>query len=103
MNRELISKATRNEFREALVDFVTGPLNLEPTGAHLEKYLKAILEGLQRQVGGLFEVANTASDRHARRYNPAPHHARLAVNAAFTLCEFLLESYEYQKLRIEKR
>jgi len=75
---------------------ICAPLHLNPKGDSLENYLKAILEGLQRQIGGLFEVANRASDRHARRYNPAPHHARLAVNAAFTLCEFLLESFEYQ-------
>jgi hypothetical protein len=81
----------------SLYKLVAQPLNLEPKGDHLENYLKAILDGLQKQIGGLFEVANKASDRHARRYSPAPHHAKLAVNAAFTLCEFLLESYEYQQ------
>ena len=75
-------------------------MNRDPA---LEKYLKAILEGLQRQIAGLFEVANKASDRHARRFNPAPHHARLAVNAAFTLCEFLLESFEYQQKKEQRR
>jgi hypothetical protein len=82
---------------------ICAPLHLDPKGESLENYLKAILEGLQRQIGGLFEVANKASDRHARRYNPAPHHARLAVNAAFTLCEFLLESYEYQQKKGQRR
>ena len=82
---------------------VAGALHLEPKGDSLENYLKSVLEGLQRQVAGLFEVANKASDRHARRYNPAPHHAKLAVNAAFTLCEFLLESFEYQQKRNQKR
>jgi hypothetical protein len=79
------------------------PLHLDPKGESLESYLRAILEGLQRQIGGMFEVANKASDRHARRYNPAPHHARLAVNAAFTLCEFLLESFEYQQKKDQRR
>jgi hypothetical protein len=87
----------------ALYKVVTGPLKLEPKGDHLENYLKAILEGLQRQIGGLFEIANKASDRHARRYNPAPHHAKLAVNAAFTLCEFLLESHQYQQQRSQRK
>lgn len=82
---------------------VCTPLHLDPKGESLENYLKAILEGLQRQIGGLFEVANKASDRHARRYNPAPHHARLAANAAFTLCEFLLESFEYQQKKEQRR
>lgn len=31
--------------------------------------------------------------------NPAPHRAKLAVNATFSLCEFLLDSVEYQQLR----
>ena len=87
----------------SLYKLVAAPLNLEPKGDHLERYLKAILEGLQRQIGGLFEVANKASDRHARQYNPAPHHAKLAVNATFTLCEFLLDSYEYQQKRDDTR
>lgn len=69
----------------------------------MKNYLKAILDGLQKQVGGLFQLANKASDRHARRYNPAKHHAKLAVNAAFTLCEFLLESYEYQQALVAKK
>jgi len=87
----------------ALYRAVCAPLHLDPKGESLENYLKAILEGLQRQIGGLYEVANKASDRHARRYNPAPHHARLAVNAAFTLCEFLLESYEYQQKKEQRQ
>jgi len=83
----------------ALYKLLAEPLHLAPRNDSLESYLKAILEGLQRQIGGLFEIANKASDRHARRYNPAPHHARLAVNVAFTLCEFLLESHQYQQNR----
>ena len=106
--KELLRK-TKTPFNDsegdirALYRLVATPLNLDPKGDHLEKYLKAILDGLQRQLGGLFELANKASDRHARKYNPAEHHAKLAVNTAFTLCEFLLESYEYQKRRSEGR
>jgi hypothetical protein len=87
----------------ALYKLLAEPLHLAPKNDSLESYLKAILVGLQRQIGGLFELANKASDRHARKYNPASHHARLAVNVAFTLCEFLLESYEYQRKREERR
>ena len=106
--KQLLRK-TNTEFSESdgdirsLYKAVCVPLHLEPKGESLENYLKAILEGLQRQIGGLFEVANKASDRHARRYNPASHHARLAVNAAFTLCEFLLESFEYQQKKVQRR
>lgn len=102
---KLLLRKTSTAFNEnegdirALYKLLTDPLHLTPKSDSLESYLKAILEGLQRQIGGLFELANKASDRHARKYNPAPHHARLAVNVAFTLCEFLLESYEYQQKR----
>lgn len=87
----------------ALYKLLAEPLHLAPKNDSLESYLKAILAGLQQQIGGLFELSNKASDRHARKYNPAPHHARLAVNVAFTLCEFLLESHEYQQKREERR
>lgn len=83
----------------ALYKLCSAGLNLQPKGESLENYLKAILEGLQKQVAGLYEVANKGSDRHARRYNPARHHAKLAVNSAFALCEFLLDSHEYQLRR----
>ena len=85
-----------------LYQLVTGPLNLSPKGENLESFLKSILQGLKSQLMGLYELANKGSDRHARRYNPARHHAKLAVNTAFSLCEFLLESYEYQQQRSRK-
>ena len=73
------------------------PLGLNPAGESLESYLRAILQGLKNQISGFYELANKAGDRHTRRYHPAKHHSKLAVNAAFTLCEFLLGSYEYQR------
>jgi hypothetical protein len=87
----------------ALYKLAAVPLNLAPKNDSLETHLKTILGGLQQQIGGLYKVANRASDRHARRYNPAPHHAKLALNVAFTLCEFLLESHEYQQKREERK
>lgn len=72
------------------------PLSLNPAGEGIAAPLKPILDGLQKLVSGLFEASNKASDRHARRYNPAARHARLAVNAAFALCEFLVASQDYQ-------
>lgn len=102
--KELLHRLTiafnedEGDIRE-LYKLAADPLNLNPKGEHLENYLKAILQGLKQQVGGLYELSNKASDRHARRYNPARHHAKLATNAAFTLCEFLLDSFEYQEQR----
>lgn len=100
-----ILRQTGTEFKEsegdirALYGISCGPLNLDPKGEHLESYLKAILQGLKSVIAGLYELANKASDRHARRYNPARHHAKLAVNAALSVCEFLLDSFVYQQKR----
>jgi len=83
----------------ALYKLVREPLNLNPGGESIASPLKPILDGFQKLVAGLYEISNKASDRHARRYNPAAHHAKLAVNAAFALCEFLVESRDYQRGR----
>lgn len=95
-------KADEGDIRE-LYKLAVMPLNLNPAGESLESYLKSILQGLKSQVTGLYELSNKASDRHARRYNPARHHAKLAVNAAFTLCEFLLDSFEHQQQRKKRK
>ncbi|MBK8189185.1 MAG: abortive infection family protein [Vampirovibrionales bacterium] len=106
--KELL-KQTQTSYRRdegdirELYKLVSEPLNLNPKGENLESYLKNILQGLKSQISGLYELANKASDRHARRYNPARHHAKLAVNAAFCLCEFLLDSYNYQRERAERK
>lgn len=100
-----ILRRTGTEFKETegdirvLYNCACAPLNLDPKGDHLERHLRAILQGLKSMIAGLYEVANKASDRHARKYNPAPHHAKLAVNASLTLCEFLLDSFTYQGRR----
>jgi len=88
---------------QALYTLIVTPLNLNPGGETLESYLKSILVGLKQQITGLYTLANKASDRHARRFNPAKHHAKLAVNIAFCLCEFLLDSYNYQQQRAERK
>ena len=74
-------------------------LNLNPADDGIDRPLKPILEGLQKLVSGLYEISNKAGDRHARRYDPAAHHAKLVVNAAFAFCEFLMESREYQRAK----
>ena len=91
-------KTTNGDIR-SLYRLLRGPMRLDPSDNGINEPLKPILDGLQKLVGGLYEIANKASDRHARQYNPLRHHAKLAVNAAFVLCEFLVESYEYQKAR----
>jgi hypothetical protein len=104
-----VLRQTNSSFKEnegdirSLYNSVADTLNLNPKGEHLESHLKSILQGLKSLVVGLYEVANKASDRHARRYNPAPHHAKLAVNTALTLCEFLLDSLAYQQTMASRK
>jgi len=104
-----ILRQTNTPFKEnegdirTLYGSVADALNLNPKGENLESHLKTILQGLKSLVVGLYEVANKASDRHARRYNPASHHAKLAANTAFILCEFLLDSFAYQQARASRK
>lgn len=107
--KETYRTVTGTQFKDSEGDIrtlyaaVAERLNLSPKEQALETYLKAILQGSVSQIGGLYELANKASDRHARKYNPAPHHAKLAVNVAFTLCEFVLSSYHYQQQKQTKK
>ncbi|MXZ49823.1 MAG: abortive infection family protein [Rhodobacteraceae bacterium] len=78
-------------------------LNLDPSQKDLSDTLKQILTGLNSLVIGISGLSNIMADRHSRSYKPSHHHAKLSVNCAFIFCEFLLDSYEYQKnQRIDK-
>jgi len=70
-------------------------LNLNPN-AELPDSLKKILSGLISLVEGLSSIRNDMSDAHARRYKPHEHHARLAVNTAKTIIDFLFSTFNYQ-------
>ena len=70
-------------------------LNLDPANQPVEP-LKQLLNGLTSIVNGVSALRNNSGDAHARRFKPMHHHARLAVNAAKTLCDFLFDTFEYQ-------
>lgn len=55
-----------------------------------------MLSGLISVVDGIAEMRNKMSDSHARRQKPEKHHAKLAVNSAKTISEFLIESFNKQ-------
>lgn len=74
-------------------------LNLQPEREDLHESLRQMLTGLVSIVNGIAAARNAMSDAHARTYKPAPHHARLVVNSANTLADFLLASYEVQRDR----
>ncbi len=80
---------------------VQGLLNLGPEQKGLAESLKSVLGGLAAIVQGLATLRNRMSDAHPRQYLPRRHHAQLAVNSAKTLCQFLFDTFEYQRSRAE--
>ncbi len=97
-NANVEVSAQQGDIRD-LYKLLRSELGLDPSEKAMDPTLKPILEGLQRIVSGLYDLSNRASDRHARVYNPAKRHAKLAVNAAFSLCEFLLDVEDAQRER----
>jgi hypothetical protein len=71
-------------------------LRLDPARTDISDTLKQILSGLTSIVTGIATMRNKMGDAHAKTYRPRKHHAKLAVNAAKTLADFLFETYEHQ-------
>jgi hypothetical protein len=74
-------------------------LNIDVKETDMSETLKQMISGLQSIVTGIAGISNKMGDRHARKYNPQKHHALLAINTAYALCDFLLSSLEYQKAK----
>jgi hypothetical protein len=74
-------------------------LNLDPSRKDISDSLKQVLSGLTSVVNGLAAMRNKMSDSHAAVYRPARHHAKLAVNSAKTICDFMFETKIYQSRR----
>lgn len=72
-------------------------LNLDPDRKDINDSLRQLLRGLVSIIGGLAPLRNKMGDAHVRRYKPARHHAKLAVNAAKTVLDFVFDTFEYQK------
>ncbi len=77
-----------------LYPILSNELNLNPAGENIEGRLKPILQGLKSQAEGLYHLANKASDRHTPEHPPKRQDAKLAMNAAFTLCEYLSDTHK---------
>lgn len=63
---------------------------------HTEQVIKQILSGVSSIVGGLAALRNSMSDAHGkgkRSVRPAVRHAKLAVNAAYTVAGFLIDTH----------
>lgn len=74
-------------------------LNLDPGRKDVSDALKQVLSGLASIIHGLATMRNKMSDAHGTLYRPARHHAKLAVNSAKTLADFLFETMAYQKTK----
>lgn len=67
-------------------------MNLSPD-THSDETVRQILQGLNAIVAGVDTLSNQMGDRHRRRHKPEKRHAKLAVNAAKTTVDFLLDTY----------
>lgn len=71
-------------------------LNLDPSRQDISDSLKQVLAGLSNIINGLAAMRNKMSDAHGAAYKPSRHHAKLAVNSAKTLADFLFDTMSYQ-------
>lgn len=86
-----------NETLPVLYKKIASKLNLSPN-QHNEELFKKILGGCSSIADGLGNIRNVYGDAHGqgeKQIKPAIRHARLAVNAAATLCIFLIETYDH--------
>ncbi len=74
---------------------VRGLLNIDPKGGETQPF-HMVLVGLSNVVDGLAPMRNSMSDAHPLSYKPARHHAKLAVNAAKTIADFIFDTFEFQ-------
>jgi len=64
--------------------------------------MKTILRGLSSTIAGIDSISNKMGDKHRVKIKPEKHHAKVCVNAARTICDFLYETYEYQQKKKEE-
>lgn len=94
--------STRSDFKGDLpkqFKHVAKLMRLDDERPDLDDRFKDVVRGLVHVVHGLAPLRNKLSDGHARERKPAPHHARVIVNASKTITTFLVESYEYQRAK----
>ena len=75
---------------------VAKKLHMDPDRFKEHEPILELLRGLTSIIGGLSGMSNSMSDRHGGGQDAKPHHALLAVNAAKTVCSFLVASFTHQ-------
>jgi AbiJ N-terminal domain 3/Abortive infection C-terminus len=68
-----------------------------------DRYVHEGLKGLVRSFNGIIDgidsLSNKLGDRHRPILKPQRHHAKLVVDGAKTICDFLYSTLEYQSIR----
>lgn len=85
-----------NENIKTLYNLVKNTYNMHPSKEN-DKRINTILSGLENIVGGVSELRNKEGDAHGqglRRWGIKEYHARLALNSAVTMSEFILSVNE---------
>jgi hypothetical protein len=72
---------------------VQGLLNLDPSRKDIADALRQVLGGLTTTILGIATLRNKISDAHATTYVASKRHAKLAVNAAKTIADFVIETF----------
>ena len=76
---------------------VSKQINMYPDDSKTGNSFNEILRGFISIIGGLAGLSNSIADRHATTKHPKKHHAKIVVNSAMILSEFLLVSFDYQQ------
>lgn len=76
---------------------VSKQINMYPDDSKTGNSFNEILRGFISIIDGLAGLSNNIADRHATTKHPKKHHAKIVVNSAMILSEFLLESFDYQQ------
>ena len=81
----------------ALYKRVSKQINMYPDDSKVNNSFNEILRGFLSIINGFASLSNNIGDRHATAKHPEKHHAKIAVNGAMIICEFLIDSFEYQQ------
>lgn len=76
---------------------VSKQINMYPDDSKVNNSLNEILRGFLSIINGFASLSNNIADRHATLMHPEKHHAKIAVNGAMIICEFFIDSFDYQQ------
>lgn len=100
---EIYEKSTGRKLTESgdlLQDFkrIKNLLNLTEE-KHSHDGIKNIIRSLSGIIQNIDTLSNKMGDRHRPLFSPSKHHAKLVVDCAITIADFLMSSMEYQNNR----